>query len=250
MLFPGGIMLTVSVIEDYKQGEILRLFLKISSFIVASLIPFFSFSIGEKSEILAVEKVKTSFIKWSESMKFRSWWLDNGIKDKKGYIQLTGYTNYDERLGNFLGDKIKCSRYFSTAIYKGEDIFVKGIDIKKIKIINQIKDINYYILDARKNFADLTDKCLERHNEMFILLIATDKHLVELSLDSLEKVESLLMIVKEDLEQTILLKENELSRINSDEDKLINERLDKEIFISKQLKEKRIELFSQYNNSN
>jgi hypothetical protein len=206
----------------------------------------FAFRTGNKLEKLAYGKKNTPFDKWSQRMEFSRWWVScKRKKEKDGYYRLTGWVeSYFPEL-DFMGNKIICSRYFDTAIYKDDQIFIKGVDIERINVIDNIIVLNRYIREARKNYPELTDLCLERHNEMFILLYSTDKYLIELSLESLRKVEELLIIAKEDVEKEIASKEHILKQFSKDESVLIEKKLDDELYISKQLKNRRNELISE-----
>jgi hypothetical protein len=252
-ILPSLTTLALAIIgmEELINGEILTGILKIGIFIAVSSFAIFAFKRGNKLENLAIGKKNTPYTKWSKRMEFYRWRLNyKRNEEKNGYYRLIGWVEMYFSEKDFMGNKFICSRYFDTAIYKDDHIFINGVDIERINVINNIIDSNRFIEDTRKNFAELTDLCLERNNEMFILLYSTDKYLFELSLESLQVIDGLLTIAKEDIEEVILEKELMLKQINTDESILITKRLADELYISKQLENRRKELKSQMHFSN
>jgi hypothetical protein len=246
-----AIILMMFGIRDLIDGDISTGLLEIGISIPFISFTIFAFKRGIKLENLAIGKKNTPYTKWSKRMEFSRWDLSyKRNKEKDGYHRLTGWVEVYFSEKDYMGNKFICSRYFDTAIYKDDHIFINGVDIERINVISNIIDSNRVIEDARKNFAELTDLCLERHNEMFILLYSTDKYLFELSLESLQVIEGLLTIAKEDIEEVILEKELMLKQINTDESILITKRLADELYISKQLENRRKELKSQMHFSN
>jgi hypothetical protein len=238
-------------IQEIIQGS---MFAGLSTIIFFAVIfPFTLFALKKllKSNKRGYEEENTQFVIWSNRMNFDRWSVNHSDnKEVNGYYRLTFRTLQYANIGDFSNDIIECKRYFNTAVQKDNNMFVKGIDIEKIDIINEIKDLTNYIENARRNYKELTNLRLERHNEIFILLYSTNKHPIELSLENLQKVKELITIVKEDLEGVIVLNEQIFSQIKMDENELIAKKLDDEIRISKHLENKRNELTSQINHFN
>jgi hypothetical protein len=230
-------------VRDLIVGKTLLGLLKLGIIITILLFTVFAYRTGNKLEKLENGKKNTSYVKWSKRMEFPRCWVSyKKNKEKDGYYRLTGWVESYFSEMDFLRNRVICSRYFDTVIYKGDHAYIKGVDIERIDVINNIANLHRYIEDSRRNFLELTDLCLERHNEIFNLLYSTDKYLIELSLENLQNVEGLLTIVKEDLEKVISSKERAIKQINKDESVLITKKLADELYISKQLEKRRNEL--------
>jgi hypothetical protein len=238
-----GIMLIIFGIQDLIYQNILGGLLKIGISVIVLSFTIFAYIAGDKIEKMEFDKKNTPFIKWSKRMEFSRWWVSYiKTKEKDGYYRLTGWIETFFSELDFMGNRVLCSRFFETAIYKDGHTFIKGADIERIDTIDNITNLHRYIEDSRRNFTELADLCLERHNEVFSLLYSTDKYLIELSLENLQNIEELLTIVKEDLEKVISSKERAIKQINNDECLLIAKKLADELYISKQLEKRRNEL--------